>query len=864
MSNLRTLAPGFAKKELSEFTQRTKHVFAGDTEENPTIRIPSYFIRITTPKAGQSYADLYKQITKQQSIPPESVFSRKKAIQALRLVFTGTTSSEVEFDHLDVDIKTTRRRWKRSGKTVVTIFNPSKEKVEIIKRGSLIQIYVGWETKTRYLAFYGPVSRVEQEWEDSSDFYIKLTCIQYEEAVMNNTTYYPSNVDNVAVQGDAIKISEGFLGEGGYYDALEKLVDEYLSPRAKGTYGIKLSLDTGFRTIIKLRDVSNTVKTLKFSIKPERTQSMAEVLDDFFRQSAPTNTGGSNVTWWVNNKGKIKFPYNEDIDQLRIDGSAIIGDNAFKISIISDSSDLLDTTGEILTEPTQDRQDVSLVVHMNGRGSTQLQNLFTINEAFSESVINTLEQQAANFGLEDFKNLKWIVDQIDHTMDSEKQFVTRLILVQPGETNDINPTGRKSRSKDRFNVMADFKKDSTDYTDKKIYELEERMTSFVLYSITDKKTGRELPAGVNPGLADPTLIEEDRDNPEDTDIDPTLSPQAQTTITSTNDPTIVDAPANTDQPADNYLTAINALNSSPWAVEFLDKKSATGKFYGGGVWFPISKLPYSEMRRRALMQTVGGIDVLGLSHWAQGKAPIGYHTDYIFRTPSRSIDLIPTEENDGGKLIPDSDDGTRTQIYSQYLIDANPLFDGRVRGIISRPHIKDIMESTGDTGTKDDDIVFMVSNKNRTVTTKIIIRQHPTGQGVQLEDPVPADAAPEIHIILDDKRADGERQEFIMTNVDGSTPNVKLISGKTQIESSGVSDSEKISMKIDKDAATTSEIVMDTTGITITFDTSDLTKGSIAIIENQIDMNAPTVNIDATTTSITGDLDVDGVITGGA
>ena len=225
-------------------------------------------------------------------------------------------------------------------------------------------------------------------------------------------------------------------------------------------------------------------------------------------------------------------------------------------------------------------------------------------------------------------------------------------------------------------------------------------------------------------------------------------------------------------------------NTSPWAIEYVDALSTENNKYGGGIWYPISALGPDQIITRGISHRVGNTKFKGMSHWLDGLTPRGFPSDYIMRTPSRTVDIVPTEPNVGGKVYAgttESDHGTRTQIFKQYLIDANSMIDGRSRGVIARPNIRDILGTTGHAtdgkGTKDDDIVFLVSNKNRSVNTKIIIRQSPSGH----DDHVPANAAPEIHVILDDSAAAGSRQEFSMTNSDGATPIIKVVNGGTTI-----------------------------------------------------------------------------------
>ena len=58
----------------------------------------------------------------------------------------------------------------------------------------------------------------------------------------------------------------------------------------------------------------------------------------------------------------------------------------------------------------------------------------------------------------------------------------------------------------------------------------------------------------------------------------------------------------------------------------------------------MSTLAYKEQQQKMLVDHYdGSIYAMG-REWIEGKVPTAFSTDYIMRTPARSVDIIPTEK----------------------------------------------------------------------------------------------------------------------------------------------------------------------------------------------------------------------------
>ncbi len=279
-------------------------------------------------------------------------------------------------------------------------------------------------------------------------------------------------------------------------------------------------------------------------------------------------------------------------------------------------------------------------------------------------------------------------------------------------------------------------------------------------------------------------------------------------------------------------TKVVANMTSTWAMSYLDTIGTSVKDRPSGIWFP--RFPQVDQNRsikntvyKHRLHKVGRDVFLGLADWSKKVPPLCYYSDYMLKTPARSVHIMPTHNFSGAQ----QDAGSSTLIASQMLFDANPLTAGNARGILDRPNIRDMLAKLGDgngVGTVDDQLALTVTNATRSKMSKILIRNTDSAFDV-----------PEIHVITDDGKAANSRVEMILKD-DASGNGAVEINNKKQ------------------------QILMDvnTGKITITLDTT--TNDERIVIESgKITLDATTLRIDGNL-EVDGDIDASGVITGGA
>lgn len=841
----------------------------GDDPQNPLIQSPQYFMQIFERNSNQSIADAYSTVGQaavtaatEQTLSQEFLDNTNKLRLGqsrfpLRYIFGGSLSTEAVsadalsqfntftgFDYLDVEMNTYHLRHHKSTATTIKVSNPSKDKKNLLKRGNIIKVYMGWVGVDIKLVFTGMISNSVEEWDQmsSSDFYINVTCIRYHDAIVQSTAF-------TEVLGD-IDIEDLTIAiDGDYYAGWHNLINS-INKIIEPVYGVKLKTDIALTTINLdvssgaiegFREIQRENDTTKFIIEANKYKTIASVIDSYLKKAIGAGRGKNPLRWYIDTGGNIRFPYNDfssstnptPVDKHQI----IIGDNAYGAKIIKEQG----ITPQFRTdEPFRlDEKNVKVKISMNGRNDYNVGDPVIIKQYNASSLSSEDPSSLSDEIITKDREVVFIIDQVHHKFISYESFDTFLTLIKPSEKFSLTDHVDDEENVNELDAFAQLEQN-----------IMSRVNSMVERRVQQTLRMLRTPDGTGIGKIEDSNINGNNFLQTGHAADNTF--KIKSTVVTDDDIEHV-APVDAALGPEVYQTDRNLNITSPYAVSHI----INDKYYMSGIWYPISRRPYNEVFQKTLAHQVGEEWHSGNQKWVHHNGvlhPMSFDTDYMFRSPARSWELWPTEDIDyAGLAAPILDAGITARGAKQIIEEANPLDTvAPIPGTLDRPEPKKIAgeyttHATDGKGTEGDKKVIIVTNKDRTVATKIIIT-HTDDLG----------ANPTIHIIVDDQKADGSRMEFTMKD-DGTTPIIELINGKLQgFMKNGTTPEIQLSTNKNEDAPFSFVELQNTTIIMEYTDTGTPANSSTATIESAL------ITLAATKTRVDGDMDVTGKIVGGA
>lgn len=901
-----------AARLFTAFTVATANVIPGtlavlgrekiEDDENPVLKSPAYFLEVFSPsgdlESSNTLLELLNSKTNYTSeglgiegLKAQFTERAKRAVDKDKIfgVFGGVTEAvmqkieggETILDNdLDVKMHLNTSRQRSSKMSYIRIYNPNSEKVKAVRRNSIVKVHLGFEKVPLKLVYEGIILNVEHEFEEG-DTVMVLHCLPFYEALINRSTYLSSEISKENEKFSRLKVQvifeEGKKDEKtGYYKAFEeyiKLINEGLNNSIWGN--IDIALESKWYEKVKFKAGNNKAENVFIQPPTHLPLTITQLIDLFFNEASNGGRSGEKIKWWIDNSGTIKFNYKEEEEKNENDiQKAIIGWNTHKVRAVYNTAKLPPSGNSVALEDHTDiGKRMYYLVNLVGKPSVQLGQSMTINstsatEATKERLGIIAKTEGLKSIFDEFGKTQFKIDSIQHIFDSNQSYLTTVGLVTLKEhTFNVETDPKKQKKQDATDGISG---ESEDYN--KLYNEIQHLRSekaHVFSSINDTDS-----VGIRYVQSKSTeLFEKGFPNNSKTVLDGEGT-FAKNVFTGT-----LGGGKSQVKPTSNNSRDVTV--TSTWASVYVDNKEEVGI----GIWYPLSTLAYKEQQQKMLVDHYdGSIYAMG-REWIEGKVPTAFSTDYIMRTPARSVDIIPTEKNAGahtGDTKPDQ--GSRTQIFNQYLVDANPLSTSKLSDVTeasgngignSRPSIRRILKAstTNDSiGTADDQIVHMVTDNTRGVTTKRIARHAGTtrgNDGVMNNETTLTSIQPEIIDVLDDKATDGNRVVDYAHNSNGTSPIREILVGQSQIIVSGNETQPSIEMILKKDDANTPYFIMSNDGIELHFDraTSDADTGPgyIHVSSEGVTINANNITLGEATTldtlTLNGNLTVKGTTT---
>lgn len=865
--------------------------FVGFDDENPISKSPTYFLEIFSPPVDLTENDKFKLIDLQKQKTYfdargqdfnffEENFSSKSQRSVFALtediveVFGGERIADTiraKSRHTvitDLDIKaniyTSRERDPRH-MSVIRIYNPNKQKVQNITRQSVVRLFLGFERARVDQVYEGIVLNVEHEFEEG-DTVLALHCMPFFAAIINRSTH---QIPNKKITPINLNITK----EQGFYGAFETLIEVLSDGVRDSRWGAEIKLEENWRTKITLKSAENE-STTAFSIPLNLPMTITQIIDYYLNYASKAGNAGDKISWYIDDSGIIRFAHGEKPVGKIKSKRAVIGENAHKVRAVFNTGTFPASVNSIAFEG---KKTMYFLVSLVGKSSLQLGDSMIIRgQTTDNEVLQRLNIIAKNnLGFEDLENREFKIDSIRHIFDTQSSFITTVGLIDlKGEYFLDDSPNRK-----KYLEAAS----GTPGKSKEQQELEMtiqmlRAEKYHLFNTFDGK----LESGITYLKGE---LEKNEVNVDVLSGNGVYAKQEFLGTYAQGKDEIV--------PRDQTITTdagtqMRVNVTSPWATVVSEGNLKVG----AGIWFPHSTAPFNEQQMKFVVNRFDKFDYELGREWIEGIVPVAFATDYIMRSPARSVDIMPTEKNEGykdgsgGTEYPDQ--GSRTQIFNQYLVEANPLTNTNVSGgglLNSRPSIRRIVNETigtanvrtnvdGSDGTSalggiDDQIVHMVTDNSRAVTTKRIARHKGITRNADGEMDIASNRQPEILDILDDKAADGNRVVDYAHNADGSTPVREIEVGQSKIIVEGQSSTPKIQMILKKDDTTSPYFIMDNDGIRLHFDRStsdgDTDNGFINLSTDGVYINASNITLGQSDTldslTLNGNLTVKGTTT---
>lgn len=789
----------------------------------PVTRNPQIYIEIYDPAKEKDLAQTISSVVSSINTSPSSagLFSSvvqsiknntRSTLASVRLIATGKVSNQYVIDNsVEVNIQIKKTRMQTTDKTILTIYNPSDDRLEVLVPGNIVQIKMGYTGGEVLPVFVGYIESAEDDWI-GDDYTVTMVCEEYVQSIVNT-----------------IPVKSLFLGEDNTVDDLQPIVITNSNPNnIPYRFNVDTSYEEGFKTLVTIINILIVEKYgISLSIDPRFEQlnlfpepddrlisfippninndstTIAFMLDAYLYQMTRNDVanGNLNINWWLNGP-EITF----------VLVGAVENPPGHLLTIGEDTMSVKGNKGVVATPKYADSLsentdkpvlfDIKKVARFLDVKAMGLNTVNVGHKVIIQRSPGTPEDKRLKSLLyNDVTNSRtWVVDSLEHRFSIEGGYVTHLTLSPFVSVDSNNRLEAGLLSTQRLLTVKERKR--LQFQDTINRSISRRMQIF--NGILLEGSMYKQPSSSS--YDTDTYNAVDTDN-QDTDGVTRSNAGTQISVLKSFNDNLTQLPENTtfsSQIVD--ANKIIASVTSPWANSYIDTlPSGNRKHRPSGIWHP--KYPQVGVNRNILNSTyrhiihvVGKQAFLGMSDWSRGVAPLCYVTDYMIKTPTRSVFLMPTDN------IPDreQDAGSATLIANQIHFDANPLTSGNVRGILHRPNIKGMVgkkQHADSPSAEDDEFVITVTNGVRSKASKIIVK-NADKEGF----------SPEIHVILDDSLAEGSRTELVMTS-NGTESIAYLINKQMAV----VLDSEdgEIGLFFDKSTVNDKFVKIDNTKVTI-------------------------------------------------
>lgn len=690
--------------------------------------------------------------------------------KSARIIFGSGSESQV-IDELDVEIGIENSRTQINKCASLKVLNPSRGRIRFMIPGNLVKIRLGYTATTNPVVFFGYIIDTGTDFE-GGDLVVSVTMVPYVDGIISTVreNRYASMSVKISSSEDARPFSperaqESRVNSGPFHttsilDGLKYIIHE-INDDIPDRFSIKLSInEEEFQLTNGYQQAQDAIvkdgsEGIIFTLPIASAKlSIKDVINAYIRQVILMTNKHTEyqIIWWLDGT-EIRFPsgqsesYVQNNDVTGDKRLISVGSNAYKISghfnvetdpdfsegvtPVEDRSDeqqseSTETEGPFLFDvrTTTIRRIVIMAI---GMPDISLGSIIEIREGnmITDSIQDQLgslieggqvvNPEAVTIGDTDITDELWVVDAYEHIFSSDEAYRTRIRAVPAVVARDTNFRPSTPREDYKFTIEQD------------ILRIVERFKQGMQGFSTPMRTDY-----VNQ-LIDGSELTSDEIK------EKSIWASRDILIANTTDNLKYSIPdwnrfieGDDDNAERRRYIATAGTNTSPWAMMYQSPKETGDRWIAAGVWFPKyrpfikknkytsssnQKPHYSQIQQRHLIHRIDNKLFLGMQDWSIAdsglkKTMVCYHTDYMIRTPARSVFLMPTstvmkdvsdtETASGNQQSPthsshargQKDGGTTTLISPSILMESNPLIKRQSSNFsphLNRPSIKKLL-----------------------------------------------------------------------------------------------------------------------------------------------------------------------------